>query len=487
METKSSKWTTKEQDKELPDTPAFGLRSSILKADLLAKSFVEKYKDLSSMKSHLDYRKTLYKNQKVQQVDGNIFDAIDSPIYYRGISHSKHVKSNIDGEFIGGAGYYKDPVNGIITGEDISTAVFWGFGDRHNPNRNGRIIAFKIDPAAIVMEYKDVIKLRKQMRKEGNYIKRFDDNITLFALRMNIDMIFNAEDYTHVIIKNKYVVVDKRTLNGGQFDSGKILKSLDKDDTRVPEEVEDQFEKMYTPGKNSKDSNTQPLIKPEDIFLKQKEQPDLPARGPTPEELPDVIKNKGFVTFGKQKLKLIYGDETPDADFNVALSRSFGTKEYFKIFKEELNKLHVFKRMQSNQLIALVNEYGHRFKNTFEVNDTGEGYLEDRMFFEEKLFGITQNIRDSQKPKYGYLDNDEQNIMLSKKINQYGDIVIEFYDKVKPYTTYTINDSFWKKPAAALLSEYQYPLIDYIDSSLEEVVFKARKFIKTKDLFYFDL
>ena len=173
-------------------------------------------------------QETVGDDQAATVISGELFDKIDSKVMFRGISDASHLDNNLDGTWAGKGVYGNGSYYGY--GERWSEFTnYLGFGDK------GTVFASKLKPDAKVIKYSDLMAMQdKDFR--GLY-KRLDEaldagditsdqysaikdsyqDLGRYALLKGYDVI-DADHINYlVVVNNRAVYVDQRTLKGGQY------------------------------------------------------------------------------------------------------------------------------------------------------------------------------------------------------------------------------------------------------------------------------
>ena len=181
-------------------------------------------------------KKLIDEDQAATVVDGDVFDSLDGTVMLRGIEDKQWVDKNLEGDWVGrgiyGNGSY------YAFGKHWDEAIEYA-GDE------GAIYAAKLKPDAKVATWEDLDKIvkdpkfREQIdelikeldipREQRGHLNFYNDGLGRLALMKGYDAIdlktapkpghFQAPDYPDylVVINNRAVVVDKRTLDGGEL------------------------------------------------------------------------------------------------------------------------------------------------------------------------------------------------------------------------------------------------------------------------------
>ena len=129
--------------------------------------------------------------------------------------------------------------------------------DRSKVSSTAWIYAMKLDSSAKIIDIGDLFKLRKQHKKNKTFIEGIDKDINLFALRLNYDGLTdhrNEGEGVIIVLNNNKVIVDKRTLPGGEFAINKLIKQLKKNEDYFSNEyIGQRFTEQYVKGKGIKE------------------------------------------------------------------------------------------------------------------------------------------------------------------------------------------------------------------------------------------
>lgn len=234
------------------------------------------------------------------------------------------------------------------------------------------------------------------------------------------------------------------------------------------------------------------LIGQRDIHLKPRpglaphpEESDRPAFGPE-KKVPDVIKKRGFLPEFKRLVNSVYKDSAnPDATFELQLIQNFGRKDYLDIYREALDNTHVMMRVEFDTLkgISTRGRFLNIFENEDAATDKGIDYIKHREVTEEKIFGLRPDSDPAVRPKYAYLETDSHTLASEGMLHSYGPIIVQFDDRIKAQTTYSLGDSMDVKGAlpAPVQGQWRTALWKFHDPAKAA---DTLNFIKSRNLRY---
>ena len=192
-----------------------------------------------------DYATRRHGRQKAQIVDGEIFDQLEGEVMFRGITQLEHVDAFIDGTTFGlgvtGNGQYYGA--GKTLWEGFNMAKF---------DEGGWVYAAKLSRNAKVADYDELKKLQGTRLGESLGDKKRMDFITdmgRFAADEGYDAIKVPGTDVVVIVNNRAVVVDRRSLPGEAFErqvqqTGLDRVALQADIDQLENEIQELFTKM---------------------------------------------------------------------------------------------------------------------------------------------------------------------------------------------------------------------------------------------------
>lgn len=198
----------------------------------------EEMKGDYELKDYLNFR---HGDQRAVRANGEEFDAIDGKVLYRGVGHKNHAQSDVDGEHTGygvyGNGNYFAYDDKFVGGSNgVHTALDYAQGE------DGWIYTTKLHPDARVIDHWDLGERFLQAQKNYKPPASIEPGIALssdgvplddaetpwhlsdvgrFAADQGYDAINVPNNGYMVVLNQKKVVVDERTLPGGEFDSVK--------------------------------------------------------------------------------------------------------------------------------------------------------------------------------------------------------------------------------------------------------------------------
>ena len=158
-----------------------------------------------------DFAEFRWGRQQAQIVSGEEFDTVESryPVLARGIGNVEHLESNLNGSWMGtGAG-----VNGQYYGARGSMVAAMDYGSL---DRGGWIHTAKLNPEARVITRTGLSKLDRPWRNKG-----------MNAVYHGFDAVYNEDNGLMVVLNRRALVVDGRSLPGGEFEQAARKKVPD--------------------------------------------------------------------------------------------------------------------------------------------------------------------------------------------------------------------------------------------------------------------
>ena len=158
------------------------------------------------------YANQRWGDQRVRIVDGDEFDAIDSPTLWRGVGDQRYVQSNLNGEWVGTGVYGNGNYYGIA--DDALSYM----------EQNGWMFRAKLDPNARVLRGREA-RSAMQQRQEAAYLaddvsegsKMFNVDMGRFAAQEGYDaMIVGRWDF-NVVLNQRAIIIDRRSLPDGEW------------------------------------------------------------------------------------------------------------------------------------------------------------------------------------------------------------------------------------------------------------------------------
>ena len=182
-----------------------------------------------------DYAKFRWGEQRAQVVDGGTFETMKgaSNIRWRGLAQQAQVESNLNGQWFGsgvlGNGNYFGPADTAISYAGRSG---WMYRAKIHPN--ARIIS---DKAAQKLADDAVAAARKAGKKGA---ESFSSDPGRAAARAGYDVIFRESSDFHVVLNQRAVVVDARSLPKGEW--GKRFKDFQKNPAKQVANAEKEYD-----------------------------------------------------------------------------------------------------------------------------------------------------------------------------------------------------------------------------------------------------
>ena len=149
--------------------------------------------------------------QKATVVSGADFAAVDSPLLLRGMNEVQHVMDNVEGRFVG-RGIFG---NGGYYGSERSLKTSF----QYSRSNDGHVFAAKLRPGSRIASKSELDDLHLAWRRENLDAgsRTFMDDIGRYAAREGYDAIkVDSNDFV-VVLNNKALVVDERSLPGAAF------------------------------------------------------------------------------------------------------------------------------------------------------------------------------------------------------------------------------------------------------------------------------
>ena len=161
------------------------------------------------------YAEARWGQQKVQIVEGRAFDRIKSPVMTRGIGKEQFVQSNLDGTWVGKGAYGNGQYHGV------NAEKYVGF-QYTSIRGGGHVYATKLSPTARVVDFQKMGEIigRRFSSTSRKWSQDFYKDIGRSAADLGYDAIYVQDANYMVVLNQRALIVDRRSLPGGQFYGG---------------------------------------------------------------------------------------------------------------------------------------------------------------------------------------------------------------------------------------------------------------------------